>query len=84
MQLQEKSIPTPWKVNGNFHGEGVLETKILEAKYEARGCKSKDRMWGEYGHFLGLHDIKNIISHLIKTLDMVLQEILHFSVKLFS
>ena len=40
MQFQKKSIPTPWNVIvnslGGGGGRGVLEAKILVAKYEAK------------------------------------------------
>ena len=44
-------------------GSGILEVKILEAKYEAKlnflggGGKGKTRnlLWGKYGYFLELH-----------------------------
>ena len=72
-------------------GRGVLEAKILKQSMKlkwnflgGRGCKTKNPSVERTWIFLELHNIKNIISHLVKTLDMVLQEILHFSVKLFS
>ena len=52
-----------WKFLG---GGGVLEAKILEAKYEAKlefpggsgGTKQKNLLWGEYEYFLELHIAK--------------------------
>ena len=47
-----------WKFLG---GVGVLKAKFLEEMYENKlklpggGCKTKNLLWGEYGHFLELH-----------------------------
>ena len=68
MRFQKKSIPTPWKVIGNsLGGGGVLKAKFLEEMYENKlefpgggrrgGAFNKKYLpWGEYGHFLELHN----------------------------
>ena len=35
VQFQKISIPTPWKVNGNSKGVGVLKAKNLKGMYWA-------------------------------------------------
>ena len=48
-------------------GKGVLQVKILEAKYEANleflggggGGKTKNLPWGKCGYFLELHIVRN-------------------------
>lgn len=35
VQFLKKSLPTPWKVNGNSRVSRILKAIILEAKYEA-------------------------------------------------
>ena len=55
-----------WKFQGGGEGGGILEAKILEAKYEEYEAKvdflgGGECKWGEYGYFLELHNILHII-----------------------
>ena len=92
MQFQKKSIPYSYGRSLEIpRGRGVLEAKILEAKYEAklefpegRGYKIKNLLWGEYGYFLELHIIRfnsclENSDFLFPSLPMSLTENIHLS-----
>ena len=56
-QIHTYTMEGHWKIS---KGRGVLQAKILEAKYEAKlggggGAKQKNLPWGEYGYYLELH-----------------------------
>ena len=60
MQFQKKNIPTSGRSLENPRGRGILETKILPEKYEAKlnflgGGGVQKPSIGEYGYFLELH-----------------------------
>ena len=68
MQFQKKNpYPSHGRSSEIPRGRGVLDAKVLEAKYETKlefpgeggggegGSKTKNLPWGEYGYFLELH-----------------------------
>ena len=66
VQLQKKSMPTPWKAIGNSLREGDFKCpKFKKQSIKLNwnfpgggGEKTKNLPWGEYGYFLELHNIQ--------------------------